>query len=487
MSATIQKINSFVLKLLLTFFVINSVLQSTAVSLKVSNPIIIAILFIVSLLEIGFYISEKRFPICSKDKAKNWASLIKPMDVVIFVFLGFNLIWIFVIPPLKGFLVSEAIREAGMVVMLVLYFPLAIAIRTKRIKVEFYIDVFYYAIFGLAIWHIVMWIWLKADSNALNLYLDAMKKTNLFQVGSIVPGWGIVRVPISNSTMLGVGLLMTITREKFSKIKIIICSATFTFAILATFYRSIWLGLLIGFVALAGYGCYFVHKKNYNSLKNIFLVVASLLITGLVLNYTIFQDAILNRFSNVFTHSQSSVSENSDILESENYSKEEKSKTESKKNTTESKNPDHFSQFNLDEDKKGAIASNNDKIKQSKELIKAWSKDPITGYGFGSYAKDYMVSTNKYVYEMTGFSLLLKVGIIGILVWGGTLIVLIIYAVKNISDIKKRMIWLSVLIYFCAAIQTNPLLFAANSIALFMYLALYLVYQESKICEDKTI
>lgn len=482
MSESIQKMNRVLLKSVLTFFIINSVLQSTAFSLKLSNDIIIIIVFAISCLQIFFVLQKKKIKIFTKNKEIGFIQYIKPIDIVVFVFLAINTIWIIVVPPANGFSISEAIREAGMLVLFILYFPLAVLIRIKEIDITWYRRVFYFSVLVLAIWHIIMWVLEKENPGFFRNYLDFMQSIPIFRTGEIIVGWGIVRISVSNSILLGIGLIMTFSSVKKLKVYHIFYVIIFLTAILCTFLRSIWLGLILGcfLLFLNGVWDYITKKQNY--IKGILILFSVMLITVVALDSTLFENSIMGRTLNTFSRTVETQSEaSSEMPQSEVSSNmSQLDKSEKKENKNES------AVFDEKKNEQGARISNDIKIEQIKKLLAAWKESPLVGRGYGSYIPNYLRSnTDPYAYEMTAFSLLLKVGIVGVLVWGLLLSFSVLMALKKIKSSITRITWIASIVCFLVAIQTNPLLFSANALSFIIYAILFVVADEEDIMEKE--
>lgn len=476
----IQDINKVCINVGLTFFVSYSVLQSTAVSLKLSNDIIISVLFLLLTLQIALQMQMANIKIFARDHGKSLLKYVRPLDYVVFAFLLINTIWIFLVPKVNGFAVSDAIREAGMLALFVLYFPLAILIRMKQINVQFLVKVFYWSIFVLACWHIIMWIGETIHVGFFQQFLNFMGSLHIFKTGEIISGWGIVRISISNSILLGIGLIITFAHIGNLRLIDIVCTVVFMTSIMCTFLRSLWLGVFCGLVLFFFYFVYLMLRKRYIESRGMLFIVLTMTLTIIVLNFTAFQSSISNRMQNIFIHSSYSSTiysnKNSSIASARgNSGNSLSSSTQPTQDKTRVE-----SRFDKDKDTEGALVSNNIKIEQMKKLIQEWLKKPLTGYGYGSYIRNYLRSkTATYAYEMTTFSLLMKTGIIGFSTWILLVISVLIHAYKTLKNKKYALfVWLASAISFIVSIQTNPLLFMANALSFIIYLILFTVNNE---------
>jgi hypothetical protein len=454
----IKKVNGICMEVLLAFFVIYSVFQCTSLSLKIPNSVFIILLFLLLTFQVILCMKSDHINIFSKNNEKSIFTYIKSIDYVVLAFLLINSIWILFIPKLNGFPISTAIKEAGILLILLLYFPIAILIRMKEIKFNTYYKIFYWSIFVLACWHIVIWFAETVSPGAFVQFLELMSKIPFVRAGDVISGWGIVRIVVTNSVLLGVGLMMTFAKINQLQKRDILCTAVFTASALCTFLRSIWLGVVVGLTVLAVY--FFIAYKSgkKKECRNLIILVCVMIVTTVILDVTVFQNSIFNRMNNAFIHNTpSSVSSEVSSVNSD-------------------------SPFNAEMDQQGALVSNNIKLEQSKQLLKAWLRKPLSGYGYGSYIKTYLRSnSNYYSYEMTTFSLLMKTGIIGFSAWALLALASLWHAWKVLKNQRRTfMVWIAVALCFLVAIQTNPLLFSANSISLIMYFILFTVNNEKK-------
>lgn len=473
MNSKLEKFKIIYIKVvncILAFFIVYGVFQSTTLSLKIKNYYIIGILFLGLCGILVFRIfskDNKLFLLPSRKKESIW-NYIKPIDYVVLLFLAINSIWILFIPSLNGYSVLEAISEAGMLVAFMLYFPLAILIRLKEINFKFILKVFRISTFALAVLYCVIWSSEAIRSGNIDVIFSFFRKIPVFTVGEYVKGWGIIRFTMSNAVLLGIGLLLLFSEKK----PLSICSAVqiviYVMAICGTFLKSLWFGVIAGIIILMIYaGClFFSKKKNYKKqIKNVLVKFAAVLLVVLILDATVFENAISNRFVNSFLNTGGINPGFDDTIDD-----------------------DLQNSFDAEGDRNGAIVSNNIKIEQTQKLIEHWLESPIIGFGYGSYIPDYRRSEiQPFAYEMTAFSLLMKIGIIGVLSWLMLFVSALILVIKsNKHNLLNIFMWLAVTMTFLISIQTNPLLFTANSINLIIFLVLFGVYSSSKkqIAED---
>lgn len=461
----IKSIYIKVVNYLLAFFVSYGVFQSNSISLKLKNYYIIGLLFLglCGILAFHVFSKDNRLYLLPSKKRNTIWNYIKPIDYLVLLFLIINSIWILFIPALNGFSIGDAVSEAGMLITFVLYFPLAILIRLKEIDFKFILKVFKTSTFILAFFYCVIWLSGAIKPGNIDTVFSFFKKIPFLIVGEYIKGWGIIRFTISNTVLLGSGLLLFFLEKK----PLSICSALqiviYVVAILGTFLKSLWFGILTGIAIIIIYSiCLIFSKKEIakKQIKNILIKSAYITLIVLILDVTLFQGAVTNRFLNSFLNTGGINQNCEEIYFPENC-------------------PENS--FDAEEDRKGAIISNNIKIEQTKKLVKHWLESPLAGFGYGSYIPNYFRSeTQLFVYEMTFFSLLMKLGIIGILAWLSLFVGALVLVVKsNISNLFYIIMWTAIAITFVITIQTNPLLFTANSINLIIFLILFGVYSSS--------
>ena len=117
------------------------------------------------------------------------------------------------------------------------------------------------------------------------------------------------------------------------------------------------------------------------------------------------------------------------------------------------------------------LSTSNDTINK-KELVTKWLKSPLLGFGYGSYIEDYLRSdTNTpYSYEMLFPSMLMKIGILGILVWVGFLLYMVLYIINKLGWKNKNAI---AVLYIIMALgissQFNPFLFDSSGMSIVLF------------------
>ena len=449
-------ISRAVTNFMLVFFVIYYVLQCTAISFRLSNLFIIAAFFVVLCIHIFITLKYKniQFSLRNRHDPKSLGHYIGKLDLVLFVFLLINSIWLLIIPKMNGGSISQAVSEAGMLLVFVLYFPLAVLIRIKEIQFETILKVFFRTIVVLAVIHIGLWIYETGHKNGVQEILNyiGVHFGKIFRTADLISGWGIVRIVFSNSLLLGIGLLLLFLKAGSFKPLDYILGAVLTFGVICPGLRSLWGGTAAGFGIMAIYFVFAVckgRKKVWRQMLAFVIVVAA---TVLLLNGTLFHGTILNRLMNTF---------NGNAVTSSDLSASPKSA------------------FDEEIDTIGTAVSNTYKKEESEKLIHAWLQKPVLGSGYGGSIEGYPGKSAPYAYEMTSLSLLFKMGIIGFAVWALLVVSIMIHAIRNWKKKPwKLAVWFATFTCFFLTIQTNPLLFTANALSFIMYLALATVGAE---------
>ena len=121
----------------------------------------------------------------------------------------------------------------------------------------------------------------------------------------------------------------------------------------------------------------------------------------------------------------------------------------------------------------GTHQANAIRAKQNSALLNKWKESKLVGFGYGSYTTECIRhSKYPYMYESTLPALMMKLGIVGCLVWvifiGGTTI----FAVSRFWKEKKEnaFYWLGLALSYAMAVQTNPFLFTFAGFSMLLYL-----------------
>lgn len=458
----------------MTIYVGYSVFQSSTLSLSIGNDYFIAVTFLLLCVNLLTAILSHKISFSLKKTDNIW-KLFKPLDFVVLFFIAMNAVWMTIVPKMQGVAISQAIAEAGMLLVFILYFPLAFLIRLKEFDFKVIVKVFYYSCLILAVGHIVFWFGELFGLNAVRKFLYLLEDNPLFVTGSFIKGWGIVRVVFPNSVLLIVGLILSMAKKEKYRAWDYVCMVIFVFAILCTFLKSIWFGLAAACVICLVYSLFKMKKPRFNNIVKSFVTIC---IVTIILNFTVFGNAVSVRTFNAFIHGDSLGAASKIFTQTYDIFN-----IVSLPNISDTEDPDDAeNQFDASKDIEGATFSNNIKLEQTKRLLARWGESPLIGFGYGSSLPDYLRSeTQPYSYEMTFPAMLMKMGVIGFSSWIILGLAALITLLKNSKKNPLHfVIWFAIGVGLIIAVQTNPLLLSANALNLLVYLILYCVYAQRR-------
>lgn len=446
----------------LVFYIIYTALM-WEVSFRIKYYYIILATFLLLSIHLICYLRNSGI-LSSQRPIISFIHLLRPVDYSVFAFFVLNCIWIFCIPTLSHQSIALAIQESGILLTMIVYFPLSILIRQGEIRYSLIKKTFWYVVLALSFWYSFIWVVESTHPGTYQSFLDFLKTFSFLKVGEVYKGWGVVRIVLGNCVILLPGLIVTITdtdRPLWLRV-----GGTFliTFAILSTFLKSIWVGVIVSFLIL---GIYIIRSKKPNERKSWTIGILTAVISVVVLDSSVFGGAVLYRATAGFSTRLTTESTTSDSLSSEQL---EEIASGEVSNDVSSPFSDKFDPNKIRGD---TISSNTEKLIQAKKLFYKWTKKPLLGFGYGSYIQGYLRSDSVvYAYEMTFFSLLMKIGVVGLLVWMLPIVITGITIFRHGKPRKIFIIWLAVTTGYLVSVQTNPLLFTSSSLSLLTYLLL---------------
>lgn len=421
------------------------------------------ILFILSFFSLFFllfyqlYLNNTKI-ISFKEFKKSYIGQFSLLDWAFVIILISSLNSALIVPLFHGGSIKMAIRDFDSILFLTLYFPLSYLIKNSLVSLDKIKKYMYFAISILSILHIIFFIGLKQDINFTYNFFNTLNKLlfNLGEVPRIILGHNDTpRVIFTTCTFLIVGIYLFLNKKEklFFDYCILFLNVT---ALMTTLTKSMWYGIIIGFASLFLY--LIIHFSINNNLKgiiNLGFTLICVLIFCTVMNYTLFDNMVYARFASSFATSENI--QNGDMLNDNGY-------------------------VELDNDTAASVISNDVKIEQTKLLINKWTGSPIIGYGYGSYIKDYIRSpSSPYSYEMQAPTLLMKVGILGIALWGFLIISMMITAYKSTKQQRKDFFcWLFMLLAFGLTVQTNPMFFSFTGMSIFLFIGLSAIKFDKK-------
>ncbi len=465
-------------------FLIDNILGFNGYQFTIAGKSIRIILFCISVALLYCYclfvIIRDKIALYSKDKEKTTIlKMLNPLDYLVLLFIFGNAIWATAVPLLVRGEMTFALKDYSTILVLVLYFPIAFLIRTGKLSLKVLEKMTYVLIILLALWHAVMYI---GDTIRPGFYESYYDFIDIISFGTavrsgVIYGYGIVRVIQTTSIFLLLGVFMALRYLVKGKWWHLISLALFTFAICVTYTKSIWFGYILGLVIYL-VPCIFV-KKEVRINSAVALAVAISLI--IVFNYTVFDNTIFSRAFNT-VRTSNSISQMQSQLQQMQSKPTDSDSTDSSSSTdssdTQSSAPSFTEQdkTKLENEIKDAVGTqqaNAIRAQQNSALFKKFKESKLVGFGYGGYTEECIRhKIYPYMYESTLPALVMKLGIIGCLVWiifiGGTTI----FAVGSFWKEKREDVfyWLGFAISYALAVQTNPLLFTFAGFSMLLYL-----------------
>ncbi len=413
----------------------------------------------------------------------------RPLDGFVLGFLVLNFVWATVVPLVKGGSLSYAINDFKTLLVLVLYFPCVFLIRTGRLTFHAIRRLLFPLLLLLAAWHSIMYI---GEIHAPGFYAGYYDLIDIISFGTavrtdVVMGYGITRIIQVTSVLLLPAFLLVLDKAvTHGKPVIIAPMALVFFAILITYTKSIWFGILAGvFLAMAGI---FIFAKDALMRKRTAAFGLVLVVLFCIFNYGFLDNTIVTRARN---------SSRPDILSSIESQIGDLQQQLSQKETEEATDPSgsHENQKDKEsledllekletqrQDAAGTAAANAERALQNTALQNKWSQSKLFGFGYGAYVEDCVRNQQvPYMYESLIPAMLMKLGLAGMLVWGLFVIALVVFAIKAMwKKPVKFWCWIGTALAYAMAVQTNPFLFTFAGISLMLYLLLFIEDQREE-------
>lgn len=457
-----QKITQIFLWLFPTLFLIDNILGFNGYQFTIAGKSIRIILFCISVaLLCGyclFVMFKDKIKIYSKDEQQTTLiKLLRPLDFVVLSFIFGNALWATVVPLLVRGEMIFSLKDFSTILVLVLYYPISFLIRTNRLDLKILEKMIYVLTIVLALWHCVMYI---GDTLHPGFYEGYYDFIDIISFGtavrtSVIYGYGIVRIIQTTSVFLLIGVFMAVRYLLNGKWWHTISLGVFIFAICATYTKSIWFGFLAGLVLYLG-GCAVFKKDNTLRLRCLFTfgITVVMIVT---LNFVAFSNTIYERTFNTVNTTQSieQIQQEIDSLGGE-------------------ENTDKLEELqNKLKDAMGTQQANLLRAEQNSALLKKWSQSKLLGHGYGSYIeKNVRNEIFPYMYESTFPALLMKIGLVGCLVWIIFILGATFAAARTFwkDERESLLYWLGIALSFAMAVQTNPFLFTFTGFSVLLYL-----------------
>lgn len=417
---------------------------------------LIMIILSISIVKNINYIFQMKTKGLNKGKIKYFINFyFTKFDKILALFLILNFIWIFIIPVFTGTSFKFSIKETLCMNVLVLYFPIVILMKSNIINWEKYRTIVKGSIFILACIHIIFYI-------GEILVGDATFVLSIFEGIKVFTGGNTIRpkimMPDSYIRIIYPASLLLIMVYYFcinskQTIKDMIFLVIGIFALFTTVTKSLFLGVIGGIIV---YYSIITYKKIKNKeqlpIGRSIRIICVILLSTIVLNYTLFNNYIFMRISNSFVvateksqqDAQRKIDEGIEGEESLNYIKE----------------------------RAGSERANRTRFIQIDKLLDRWKEKPILGWGYGSSAGNYLRSIKEtpYSYEMAGVALLMKIGLIGMLMWVSFFGYLIYYILKVLGTKSRDAISvIYIIIALGISSQFNYFLFNSTGMGILLF------------------
>lgn len=391
-------------------------------------------------------------------KTNSIVAYIKGIDTVILIFITINLIWATIIPIIVRKNTTFAFKDFSTILVLLLYFPCVFLLRLDAFPRAKARRLFRVLVLLLAMWHIVIYF---GEEKYPGFHLGYYDLIDVLSFGSavrtgVIHGFGYTRV-IQVTTVFLIPALFGVVEQAVNRnVEFEFYALILVLAILVTFTRSIWFGVLIG-LAISSIGCWiFVEDRDIKRRLLMKLLLLCTLIT--VINFSIFENQIFIRAlpSRFVDETQYSAIENHDkVLPKQN------------------------NDITIKEDTLRIVVGTKfaDQVRatQLNDLINKWQESKAFGFGYGAFTeKNIRNTSHPFMYELTFPALLMKLGILGISSWIFLIVSLIITAYKNIwtYDRFRFLIWLGTAIAFALSVQTNPFLFTFAGMSIILIICI---------------
>ncbi len=413
---------------------------------------------------------RKKLSLLPKSSGSIW-NYWRGIDWFVFGFLALNLLWATLIPMLVRGNTHYALQDFRTLLTLVLYFPCALLLRMGEFPWRKAKGLIYVSTVLLGLWHSVMFI---GETLKPGFYLAFFDLMDVISFGSavrddLIMGFGLVRIIQTTSVLLIPGLFLAADYARHKKWPAASGGVVILFALLVTYTKSIWFGVLAGlFLVLLGLVLSFDSRQKKRLLAFLGATVVLTIIANACLGGTIFTRAANGLISN-----QQELLNRYEQLSKPPVSTDPSSPSD----PTEPTGSDDSSagQEDLIKDLLGTYQANQLRSQQAKALLAKWKLSPVVGHGYGAYAEDLAQREGTpFMYEYTLPALAMKLGAAGLLNWLVFVCALIFVAVKRFwkQDLPAFLLWLAAAASFALAVQTNPFLFTFPGMFVLLLLAL---------------
>lgn len=400
------------------------------------------LLFILSLLSLYGY------AVVSRERLK-----FSKIDLAVLFFVLVNTVWGVLVPTLYGRSLVPAFADFGATYILLLYFPLIGLLRAEVISWKSVKYVFFALVSLFALAHLTLWITVTAQPSLMGgvrgFFLEFFQSPSIF-VGPMPGGFARIMLVTSIFLLPAFFVLSYALVKGYWRLAAAPLLFVVSVALVVSYTRSFWFGVAFGLLlAIVGI---FLKSRRGASFPRAFKLGAEL------------SPAMVFAAAFIFVGVAGAV------LEPAPREPSEPSSGNNAPQTPASPTGRAASTFDTDS------RANSVKIQQLSHLIEGWRNAPLFGKGFGGYVEGHPRSeAAPFSYELTGPSLLMKLGIVGLTLWLLPLVYIAaaaLYSTKNGADFDRIRFAAAGFAGFGLAVQTNPLLinFVGMTIVLFYML-----------------
>lgn len=393
--------------------------------------------------------------------ALSWKHLkFSRIDAVVLFFIVVNTLWGSLVPALYGRSLGLAFADFGGVYVLLLYFPLVGLLRAELLSWRQIKAIFLGAVSIFALCHVVIWIVVAYEPN---LRREVRKSLfELFEPPAIYVGPmpdGFFRVMLVTSIFVLPAFFAFSYALVEGKRRVLAGSLLFvaSCALIVMYSRTFWIAIVFGLI-LAGAGILLERRSAREPLR--LSRLGRELLPILVFAAAFALVVAVNAGSELISGAQQPAS--------------------GTQQPTSPSTTDRITSTVDTEDESVAT-----KLEQVPHLMNEWKSAPLFGKGFGGRVEDYPRSERApYSYEMLAPTLLMKLGIVGSILWIGSLLYVIVDALRTTrakENIGRARFAVAGFFGFALAVQANPLLlnFVGMSILL-LYLLEFAVVKNGR-------
>ncbi|REJ12045.1 MAG: hypothetical protein C6W59_15265 [Paenibacillaceae bacterium] len=399
-------------------------------------------------LMILWAINRRQITLSWKDANSLW-KMFEPFDYAFAAFILLNTVWIVVIPSISGYGIGMALEQTKSTMLLLLYFPLLILIKIRQVRLAAGDKIIKFCLFILALVHLFLYIGEKVLDNATFAiqFFETIERLTFGHSDRPKISYPMNYYRIIYPTSLFLLMVFYYTYKDKLTVRNMIFFLAGLAALLVTLTKSLWLGLAIGLAFIATYhAAYKIGRVNVRKITTIAVLGFA---CCCLMNATILDQYLFTRVKNAFAYNSSGeIREGKIVIE---------------KGVNE-----HLR--HLDE-LEGTRRANDTRIEQTKVLLNKWRQSPIFGFGYGSYAEELIRGPKgqPFLYEMLLPSLLVQIGLLGVLIWVCFFLYVFRYANRN-PESSSGVLYLAVAI--CTASQFNPFILGAPAMSMFLYILL---------------